>query len=185
MKNILLARRYAYALFAFAHENKVLDIVGSDMKMIGQVMSENKELQHLMVSPVVSNARKKSILRKIFMERVDKLTLTFLDILVRKDREKEIQEIAIQFDKIYLDFNNITRVEITTAIALDGQTQNKVMGSFKEQTHNKLQIEEQIDPDIIGGFVLKFDDYLYDASIKKSLSNLRKEFDKNLFKVGF
>jgi F-type H+-transporting ATPase subunit delta len=185
MKNILLARRYALAIFAFALENKELDRVSIDMKMIGQVIFENRELQHLLISPVVSNVRKKNILRLIFKDRIHKLTLTFLDILVRKGREREIMEIAIQFDKIYLDYKKITRVEVTTAIALDTATQQRMMSNFKDKTHNTLQLEEQVDPEIIGGFVLKFDDYLYDASIKKTLSMLRKEFDKNLFKVGF
>jgi F-type H+-transporting ATPase subunit delta len=185
MKNILLARRYALAIFAFALENNEIDRLSADMKMIGNVMSENTELQHLMVSPVVSNVRKKIILRKIFEDHIHKLTLTFLDILVRKGREREIREIAIQFDKIYLDYKKITRVELTTATAIEPATQQRMMSSFEDKTHNTLQLEEQVDPDIIGGFVLKFDDYLYDASIRKTLSKLRKEFDKNLFKVGF
>lgn len=185
MKNILLARRYAKALFAFALENKVLDEVYTDMKMIGQVMSENKELRHLMLSPVVSNSRKKDILRKIFEPNTNKLTRTFLDILVRKGREREIQEIAQQFDRIYLDYNKITRVGLITAISLDKAMQQKMVDSFRNKTHSKLQLIEQIDPDIIGGFVLKFDDYMYDASVKKMLGDMRKEFEKNLFKVGF
>jgi F-type H+-transporting ATPase subunit delta len=185
MKNTLLAKRYAKALFDLAVEDNVIENTSKDMLLVTAVMNENRELRKLMANPVIPPARKKLIIRKIFENHLGKHSLTFLDILVRKGREMNILEIAHQFNELYLDHKNIASVDITTAIAINAELRDKLVKRFRELTNKTLQMTEKVDPEIIGGFVLKMDDYLYNASISKEISRLHKEFDKNLYIKGF
>jgi F-type H+-transporting ATPase subunit delta len=185
MKNTLLAKRYAKALFDLAVEDKVVEDTHVDMLLVAEVMNQNRELRKLMANPVIPPARKKLIIRKIFENHLGKHSLTFLDILVRKGREMNILEIAHQFNVLYLEFKNIASVDITTAVAIDSVLREKMLKRFRELTSKTLQLNEKIDPEIIGGFVLKMDDYQFNASVSKELSRLHKEFDKNLYIKGF
>jgi F-type H+-transporting ATPase subunit delta len=185
MKNSLLAKRYAKALFDLAVEDNVIESTSKDMLLVTAVMNENRELRKLMTNPVIPPARKKLIIRKVFENHLGKHSLTFLDILVRKGREMNILEIAHQFNELYLDHKNIASVDITTAIEINAELRDKLVKRFKELTSKTLQMTEHIDPEIIGGFVLKMDDYLYNASVSEEISRLHKEFDKNLYIKGF
>lgn len=99
MKNILLAKRYAKALFDLAVEDKVIESTQTDMLLVSTVMNENRELRKLMSNPVIPPSRKRMIIRKIFENHIGKHSLSFLEILVRKGREQEIGEITNQFNE--------------------------------------------------------------------------------------
>lgn len=185
MKNILLAKRYAKALFDLAVEDGVIDQVNDDMKLIADVFDENKALRRMMLSPVIPPARKKLVIKKIFEGKIDKRSLAFIDILIRKGREEQVQEIAIQFYKSYLDYKNIAIVEVTTAIEIDKALRTKMVSLMESHTDKTIQMLEKTDAELIGGFKLKLNDYQYDASIKQLLIKLHKEFDKNLYIKGF
>jgi len=185
MKNILLARRYAKALFDLAVEDGVIDQVNDDMKLIADVLKENKELRRMLQSPVIPPARKKVVVKKIFEGKIDQRSLTFIDIIIRKGREEQIHDITLQFYESYLDYKNIAIVEVTTAAEIDKELRLKMVKLMESKTSKTIQMTEKINPDIIGGFKLKLNDYQYDASIKQVFVKLHKEFDKNLFIKGF
>ncbi len=185
MKNTLLAKRYAKALFDLAVEDKVVEPTRQDMLTVAEVMAQNRELRKLMANPVIPPARKKTIIRKIFGEYLGKHSLTFLDILVRKGREQEISAIAEQFNALYLEYKNIAMVDITTAVPIEKALKEKMMKLFAEKTNKTLLMIEKTDPEIIGGFIVKMHDYKYNASLSKVISKLHTEFDKNLYIKGF
>ncbi len=185
MKNILLAKRYAKALFDLAVEDKVIESTQTDMLLVSTVMNENRELRKLMSNPVIPPSRKRMIIRKIFENHIGKHSLSFLEILVRKGREQEIGEITNQFNELYLDFKNIALVDITTAVPIDAQLRARMLKQFTERTNKTLQMTEKIDSEIIGGFILKMNDFQFNASVSKEISRLHKEFDKNLYIKGF
>ncbi|MDN5349516.1 MAG: F-type H+-transporting ATPase subunit delta [Bacteroidales bacterium] len=185
MKNILLARRYAKALFDLAVEDGKLEEVKDDMKLVADVMSENRALRRMMASPVIPPARKKTVVAKIFEGKIDRRSLAFLDILIRKGREEQVHDIAQQFYESYLDYKNIAIVEVTTAIAIEDSLRKKMLPIMEERTQKTIQMQEKIDAEIIGGYKLRMQDYQYDASISKIISELHKDFDKNLFIKGF
>lgn len=181
MKDVLLARRYAKALFDLTVEKGNLEEVNADMSLIAQVIRENKDLYQALASPIIKAATKKHIVRGIFEGKVNPLTLSFMDILICKGREIHVQTIALQFNDLYLDHKNIIIASITTASPIDKNLEQKIIQILAGETKKTIQIVSKIDPNIIGGFVLNMDDYQYDASIKKIIARLHKEFDKNLF----
>jgi len=86
---------------------------------------------------------------------------------------------------MYLDYKNIAIVEVTTATAIDKTMQTKMADLLKPKTTKTIQLAEKIDPSIVGGFILRLNDYQYNASMQKLIARLHKEFDKNLYIKGF
>jgi F-type H+-transporting ATPase subunit delta len=180
-KNSILAKRYAKALFEMALENGILDRVNADMELVANVVSENRELRQLMVNPVVTSLRKQKIFKSVFEKHLDKLSISFLNILIRKGREYEVPEIAHQYLQLFLEHKNIVVAEIVTAIAVNEETSNRIKNLVANLTKKEISVKSKIDPAIIGGFKINMEDYQYDASIRKVIDNMHKEFDKNLF----
>lgn len=181
MKQILLAKRYAKALFELALQEKAAESVFDDMETVAAVISENRELRRVMANPLITPARKSALMNALFGSLISPLSLRFFDILVRKGREQQIEEIARQYTALYLDHNNIAVAELTTAYVANDHIRNSIAGLVRQNTSKTLKFSETTDPEIIGGFRLKIGDYLLDASISKIISNLHKEFDKNLY----
>lgn len=181
MKNILLSKRYARALFDLAISGKQLDQIHADMKLVAATLEENRELRKLMTNPVVPPSKKKMVIRSIFENHVQPLSLAFMDILVRKGREQEIGMIAEHFGQMYLDHNNIAVVELETAAQLPAVLEQKISELIGARANKKIDISSSVDKDLIGGFVLRMGDYQYDASIRRVIKRLHTDFDKNLF----
>ncbi|HMM12946.1 MAG TPA: ATP synthase F1 subunit delta [Bacteroidales bacterium] len=182
MKSGILHKRYAQALYDIAVEQNQLERVQNDLKLINQVMDENhRELRLPMINPTIPPAKKRRIFRDIFGQHIHPVTLTYFDILFRKGREKEIPGIAAQFEEVYLEHHNQVRVQLTTALPVDEATKQKIAALAAQKTTKTILIEEHTDPTIIGGFKIKIDDYLFDASIDTMLKRLRAKFKKNLY----
>ncbi|MDR0969673.1 MAG: ATP synthase F1 subunit delta [Lentimicrobiaceae bacterium] len=185
MKDILLAKRYAKSLFELSIEKGELEEVNNDMALIARVMRENKELRTIIGNNVIRRSKKENIIRKIFETHIQPSTLTFLYFLINKKRENHLYTVTLVFLKMYLDYKNIVIATITTAVAIDEETKTEILNRFSRETDKTIQIENKINPKILGGFVMTLDDYQYDASIKKMIDRLQTEFKVNLFKKGF
>ncbi len=181
MKESKIANRYAKALFDLALEQKVLDQVKEDMELVVSVCRQNKDFVMMLQSPIIFTDKKEAILKEIFEKKLQQISFFFLLIITRKNREAILDEIAQQFVIIYKEFKNITMARLTTAAELDKNISDKVISLLKEQTKGEIELEQEIDKDLIGGFVLSYDDKQYDASIKKQIKELKKDFDQNLY----
>ncbi len=185
MKESRLANRYAKALFELALEMNVVEKVYQDAELIYTVCSENREFVLMLRSPVVKEAKKLSILKAIFEKKVHEMTLKFLLIITRNRREMYIMEIAQQFTIIYKKFKNILPATLVTAYEIDAEIRKKIIALLHKNTNAEIELHEEIDKELIGGFILTFDDKQYDATIKRLIGNLHKEFDINLYVKGF
>ncbi len=185
MKETKIASRYAKALFDFALEQKVPEQVKNDMDLIVSVCSNNKDFKLMLTSPLIYSEKKEAIIAEIFGKHIQEMTLQFLIIITRKRREAFIEGIARQFIELYKEYKNITTAELTTARELGSELREKVIAELKAQTKGEIELIEEIKEELIGGFVLSYKDYQYDASIKKQIKKLRREFDTNLYIRGF
>lgn len=181
MKQILLARRYAKALFELAILEKTSDAVHADMEIIAAVMDENRELRRVMSNPLITPSKKLSIMQHLFGKHISALSLKFFAVLIRKGREQQIPEIALQYQMLYLEHNNIAVAELVTAYPADESIKNTIAALVKQGSDKKLLFRTSTNPGIIGGFKLKINDYLLDATISNIIAKLHKEFDKNLY----
>lgn len=185
MRDYKVARRYAKALFELAIEMKLVEKVYADAELIIDVCQENKDFVLMLRSPVIKDVKKLAIIKDIFEKNLNELTYKFLVVIARNKRESIIQEISEQVVEQYQEYKNIVPVNLTTAVQLDKVTKEKILKLLNEKSDATVKLTEEVDEDLIGGFVLEFDDKQFDASIQRQITNLRKEFEVNLYIKGF
>jgi F-type H+-transporting ATPase subunit delta len=137
-----------------------------------------RDLVLLVKSPIVHTSKKQEIFKLLFEGKYDKLTFSFLDIILRKGREYYLPNIAEEFMVQYRDHKGITPVKLTTATKLGKEQLAAIESKLLESdiTAKTIELETNVDEDIIGGFVLNIGDKLYDASVSYKLEQFRKSF---------
>lgn len=177
-----IATRYAKSLLDLAKEQGKLEKVLEDVKSFREV-SRNRDFSLLLKSPIVKGDVKQKIFNKLFQGKYDELTMAFLSILLRKGREAQLVDIANEFVDQYKILNHISTVRLTTASKLSADAieniRQKLLASTA--TDEKVDLVTKVNPDLIGGFVVEFEDRLYDASTAHKLALLKKEFKDNLY----
>lgn len=179
-----VATRYAKSLIQMSLEQGQLEPVVADMKMVRQAIADSRELELLLQSPVVNLDKKESILNQVFADKVSKLTMTFISILIRKNRGGMLKEVAVSYCEQYKAYMNIHTVHVTTAVAMDDQLRSKVMAFLKQHTNDQVELEEHVDASLIGGIKIRLADKQIDASVSKKLSDLKQHFSRDLYQVN-
>lgn len=185
MKNPKLSGRYAKALYDFATEKNLVEEVNSDLKLFAKTLEENRELQVLLRNPVIVANQKHKIFESIFNGTLHDTTYQFLEVLLKKKREPALDTICDEFFKLYNAAHNIRTALIATASPLSESLKDKILALLSEQTHASIELQEIVDPYLIGGFVIKMDDLFLDSSILTKINKLRQEFSQNNFQVQF
>ena len=137
----------------------------------------------MMKSPIIHGGKKKQVVKALFAGHYDDLTLKFLNILISKNRESYLSDIVSAFIAQYRKIRHISRITVTTATQLDAKSLAALEQKLEESTITDTNIEifTAVDPNLVGGFILEFDDKIYDASVKHKLELLKKEFGENLY----
>jgi len=186
MRLSLIAERYAKALFELAVEKKQEDAVYDDALLLASTCRENRLFVLVLKSPVISEEKKERILNDIFQKRFHEITMKFLLILVRKNREAYIPEIAERVIAEYKEYKQILPVVLTTAVPVSEAIRKEAVSIMKTYTDWKIELIPKVDPGIIGGFILNWEDMQYDASIQYQIERLRRgSASINLYKKGF
>lgn len=172
---MIVANRYAESLMGLAAETNKVEAVRTDMKMIAQVCKENREFTLFLNSPVIKTDKKLAVINSLFKGKVQDLTLSFLTLVTNKHRESLIPNIVEAFDEQYKRNKNIFTAVVTSAVGLDDTTRQKVKELVKSQMKGEVELIEKVDPNTIGGFVLRIGDKQVDRSVARQLSNLKKE----------
>ena len=174
MNESKISVRYSRALFQSALEKRVLDKVNQDMIFISEIckIPEAKEFLH---SPVIVPSKKKTIFHRILGDNVEKITLSLIDLVVTNGRETHIPAIARVFIHETLKHKGITESILTTAVKTDAKVRKQITDLISSVFETKVELEEKIDPEIIGGFILRVDDNYIDASIRSKLRKIKKE----------
>lgn len=174
MNDSKISVRYSRALFQTALEKKILDKVNQDMIFIADIckLPETKEF---LQSPIIVPSKKEAIFHKILGDNVEKITLSLIDLIVKNGRESFIPAIARVFIHETKKYKGITESVLTTAVKVDEKVKKQIIDLISEVFTTKVQLKENIDTEIVGGFILQIDDNYIDASIKNKLRKIRKE----------
>jgi F-type H+-transporting ATPase subunit delta len=168
------------SLLDLAIEQKALENVHNDMLLFARVVNESKPFAAMLKSPVIPHDKKSAILSKIFNGKVHALTMSFFDIITRKNREPLLPAIAREFHNAYNDHKGIGKATVTSAVPLDDKLRNEFETLVKQYSEKKqVELVEKVDPEMIGGFVLNIGDRQIDASIKSRLNALKLTFSQN------
>ncbi len=182
MSNARLAGRYAKSLLDLAIEQGQLEIVYADMKYVQAVCKASMELVNLLRSPIIKADQKISILTAVTKEKVSVLTSSFNVLLVKKGREGELPEMANAFIEQYNALKGIHQVTLTTAVEVSDDIKKSIEQKVKSSNEfGSVELTTQTNPDLIGGFVLEFDNNLLDASVLRDLKDIKKQFLNNEF----
>jgi F-type H+-transporting ATPase subunit delta len=175
-----VASRYVKSLLDMAVGQGLLDKVHGDMQLFAGTIDKSRDLELMLKSPVIRHDKKNAILSSIFKTKVTALTMAFIDILTRKNREPLLPEIAKEFHNAYNVYKGIGKASVTTTVPMDAKTRAEFETIVKKLSDKKeVELEEKVDKDLIGGFVLNVEDKQIDASIKNNLKKLKLKFSEN------
>ena len=169
-----IASVYARSLFEVAQEQDKLDKVRDELGEFADAMNESRELQVFMFSPYFSTKEKAEGLDKA-VSGADETVVNFLKLLIEKHRMPAIFRIRSELDALWEEENKLLPVEITSAVELPKSTVKQIGDRIAEQTDRKVELSSTVDPDILGGIVVRVGNSILDASIRNRLEQLRKQ----------
>lgn len=172
------AIRYAKAVLSLASDQKTTEVVNNDMKLIANTIAESKDLRDMLNSPVVSSSIKKASLLEIF-KGSNALTVNAIDTLITNKRIALLENVSLEYTRLYDEKRGTEVATVTTALPLTDDLKVKVLAKVKELTGKEVEVENIIDEDILGGFILRVGDIQYNASIANQLNKLKREFTLN------
>jgi F-type H+-transporting ATPase subunit delta len=175
------AIRYAKAILSFALEQQKEVEVNNDMLLVANTIQDSKELQLLLSSPVLKTEVKKAALKEVFASKTSALTIGLINLLIDNKRLPILGEVAKKYTVIYDSLKGIEVAKVTTAIPLTEELNQQVLRKVIEITGKQATIESIINPDIIGGFILRVGDIQYDASVANKLQVLKRQFENESF----
>jgi len=176
MKEEILARRYAKALFEIAQERKLLEKIRGELHNFAANLEENESFADFFRSPEHSRAVKRAAVERVFQDRYSNIFFNFLIVVIQKGRHNAIAEIVQAFDELYDRFARRTRALAITAVPLDTILADDLKAKLSKSLNKQVELENQIDPAILGGIVLNIDGKVLDGSVKQQLERLRAQF---------
>ncbi len=168
-----LAEVYARSLFEVAREQGKLDELREQLGQFADALNENRELAVFFFSPYFSTKEKQDALERI-LDGADEVFLNFLRLLIENHRMPVIFRARQQFERMWEQENKLLPVDITSAIELDQATTESLGARIGERAGRKVKLTAHVDPNILGGVVLRVGNSILDASIRNRLEQLRR-----------
>jgi F-type H+-transporting ATPase subunit delta len=169
-----IARVYAEALFETAREKGKLDEIREQLGEFADALDENRELATFFFSPYFSSTEKREGIAKA-VTGAEPETVNFLELLAEKHRMPAIFRIRRVYDDLWAKENRQLDVNLTSAVELDPAIAKQVGDEVSKQTDRKVELTSTVDPDILGGLVLRVGNMVLDTSLKSRLERLRRE----------
>ncbi|TAH20737.1 MAG: ATP synthase F1 subunit delta [Cytophagales bacterium] len=179
MSEIRVASRYAKSLIELADEKGVLDEVHENILLLQDTCDGSVDLRLMLKNPIISREAKLNVLRRIFEGKINKLTLSFFEILTKKQREDLLYVIAKEFHAQYNEKMQIESALVTTPFELTAELRAALQAEAEKIAGKKVDLKEKVNPELIGGFILQVRDRQIDTSINSRLKELRVKFSEN------
>ena len=173
MSESTVAIRYAKSLIDLAQERNVVETVYNDMVFFKNTADENRGLMLALKSPVVRHDKKLGILKGVFESKISNTSYEIFNIITKKNREAIMFAIAEEYIKLYDVKKGIVKAQVTSAVSLTEELRKKFSSIVADATKKTVELEERVDERLIGGYILKVGDRQVDASIRKSLNDLK------------
>jgi F-type H+-transporting ATPase subunit delta len=169
-----IAQVYSRSLFEVAKEQDKLDAIRDQLGEFTDALNDNRDLQVFLFSPYFSTVEKKEGLHKV-LDGADPAFQNFLDLLVEKHRMPALFRIRRQFEERWQEENRLLPVQVTSAIELDDETVEQISSRIAEQTDRRIELSTEVNPEILGGIVLRVGNSILDASIRNRLEQVRRQ----------
>jgi F-type H+-transporting ATPase subunit delta len=169
-----IASVYARSLFEVAQEQGKLDDVRAQLGEFADALDSNQEMQVFFFSPYFSTPEKVEGLDNVVSD-AEPILLNFLKLLIEKSRMPAVFRVRRTLDELWQRENKLLPVEITSAIELDQQTVKHIGDRIGEETGQRIELSEHVDPDILGGLIVRVGNSIIDSSIRARLDSLRRQ----------
>lgn len=178
MAETKISSRYASSFLGLGIEKNILEKTALDMELMLNAFESSRELRRVIESPVIKPELKESILREIFSAKVDSETMNFFSFIISKRRESLLPSIAKRFLELKDEHFGIIRASIVSAFELSADQKNQLKSRFESSLGKIVILSYRVDNNLLGGFVARVGDTIYDASVKHQLNLLKKHFVK-------
>jgi F-type H+-transporting ATPase subunit delta len=169
-----IAAVYARSLFEVAQEQSKLDDVRDQLGAFADALDDTRELQVFFFSPYFSTAEKVEGLDRT-VSGADPVVVNFLKLLIENHRMPVIFRVRREFDQLWLQENRLLPVQVTSAVELDPAVVTQIGDRIAEQTGRKVDLSATVDPEVLGGLVVRVGNSILDASVRNRLEQLRKQ----------
>ena len=169
-----IAQVYARSLFEVAQEHDKLDLVREQIGEFADALSESRELQTFFFSPYFSTAEKSDGLDRA-VSGADPIVVNFLKLLIENHRTPAVFRVRRELDRLWREENKRFPVQVTSAVELDQATVTQIGDRIAQQTGQQIDLSASVEPDIIGGIIVRVGNSILDASIRNRLEQLRKQ----------
>ncbi|ALO48528.1 F0F1 ATP synthase subunit delta [Hoylesella enoeca] len=174
----VISVRYARALLKGAIAERIESKVYQEMQILLNSFLTISELRFTIDNPMLSKDKKRDLLVAACGESISPITHKFLDLVLREGRENVLQFIAVSYITLYRKQKNITSGKLITATVVTPAIEQKLQQMVKNRTQGVVEFKTEVDPDLIGGFVLEYDTYRMDASVKSELNTILTQLRK-------
>ena len=174
----VISVRYARALLKSATDAKIEQQVYAEMQQIAKSYIEVPQLRSTIDNPMLSKDKKQALLLTAAGRKPSDLMKVFIGLVLKEDRESVMQFIANSYVTLYRQQKNVIRGRLITAAAVSPETEQKMRQMVESKTNGTVEFESQVNPDIIGGFILEYDTYRMDASVKTKLNSILNTLEK-------
>ena len=174
----VISVRYARALLKSAIEQKLEDQVYQEMMTLAKSFIEVPQLRQTIDNPMLSKDKKEALLLTAAGTKPSPLVKSFICLVLKEDRENVMQFMANSYVTLYRQQKNIIRGKLTTAARVSAQTEQKMRQMVEGKTNGTVEFETEVNPDIIGGFILEYDTFRMDASVKSKLNSILNTLKK-------
>lgn len=168
----VISVRYARALLKSATEQRIEERVYREMQALVQSYLKVPQLRFTIDNPMLAKEQKKKLLATACGSEIAPLTRRFIDLVVDKGRESNIQFMAASYITLYRKQKNITRGRLITAVPVTADIERKMRQKVEGKTNGTVEFQTETNPEIIGGYILEYDTYRLDASIQNQLRNI-------------
>lgn len=177
MADTTTARRYAQALLQEAERTGNVEQVDQDVDLIRTSLDDSRELVLVFESPVISREKKEAIVSALFKDRLQPVTLHFLELLIEKKREDLFPAVVRAYSALRDKQLGIVEARVRSAALLADAERERLETALEEKTGQNVRLQVDVDSSLIGGLVVRIGDTVYDSSVRHQLSMLREQLE--------
>jgi len=175
MSDSKISVRYSKAILEMSREKDILEAVKTDMDFIGQCVNQIPEFKMVLDSPVIRTSEKRTLFKKSIGENIHPVTLAFINLIFNNRRETNLESIIRYFMYLYNKEIGIKPAVLLTPARLNPALRDKIIRTISQKMNIKIELQEQTEPKLLGGFIMRIDDYQIDASVASQLAKIKKE----------
>ena len=176
-----IAAPYARALFDFSVDKNIMHQITADFQNLEIFLDESNELTDYLNNPLDTQDAKREVLTKTLKSQINSETFKFLMVLVSRDRINLLKSVINNYLALVYETASIKTIEVVTAVEFSNAQKNTLIQKLKELTNaREIKLAITVDPNLIGGFLIKTESKIIDFSIKNQLQQLAKHLDSVL-----